>query len=247
MENIEKVPSGYLPNPVMHSIFIYSLIIAIPIVGLIWAFGLDFQLRDLMWEYPSVKVITIVNSVLTCLVISSSIWIGKSLKKANPSSRRIRSIFLFLNIVFALLLLFMPHLMNLRDDILHIVTTYLNYFVIIVFAYFIWYAFMITAPMRKEAITNTSPRDKVLHDYEEAKYSSSVNSSNKPSINHKDNLLGKSIVKAAWIIFATAVICMSMYLLTKERYTALGDTYFIDQRTGQVHMSALDWDNQRKK
>lgn len=50
------------------------------------------------------------------------------------------------------------------------------------------------------------------------------------------NQLGKSIVKAAWIIGVAMVICMAIYWKGQQRYTPLGNAsgYYIDQKTGKV-------------
>ena len=49
-----------------------------------------------------------------------------------------------------------------------------------------------------------------------------------------ENQLGKSIVKAAWIVSVAAVICMIIYGYS-NRYTTLGERAYIDNLTGVVH------------
>ena len=54
-----------------------------------------------------------------------------------------------------------------------------------------------------------------------------------------ENQLGKSIVKAAWIVAVAAVICMIMYGYS-NRYTTLGERAYIDNVTGVVHSVRIE-------
>lgn len=54
-----------------------------------------------------------------------------------------------------------------------------------------------------------------------------------------ENQLGKSIVKAAWIVSVAAVICMIMYGYS-NRYTTLGERAYIDNVTGVVHSVRIE-------
>lgn len=51
----------------------------------------------------------------------------------------------------------------------------------------------------------------------------------------ESNQFGKSIVKAAWILSISAIICMVIYVSSKDRYTAVGNMQYIDQKTGIVY------------
>jgi hypothetical protein len=60
------------------------------------------------------------------------------------------------------------------------------------------------------------------------------------------NTLGKSIVKAAWIIGVTMVICMANYWKGQQRYTSLNDTFYIDQTTGKVMAIGQEYQRQNQ-
>jgi hypothetical protein len=61
--------------------------------------------------------------------------------------------------------------------------------------------------------------------------------------NEMENQLGKSIVKSALIIAVAMVLCMIIYSYSKERYTRLDERFYIDQRTGIVHLTAQEFKN----
>jgi len=50
----------------------------------------------------------------------------------------------------------------------------------------------------------------------------------------ESNQLGKSIIKAAWIVSVATIVCMVIYGFA-NRYTALGERAYIDNVTGVVH------------
>ena len=54
-----------------------------------------------------------------------------------------------------------------------------------------------------------------------------------------ENQLGRSIVRAAWILAGALIICMVIWFAGKDRYTPLATSpsNYIDQNTGQVYPS----------
>jgi hypothetical protein len=51
-----------------------------------------------------------------------------------------------------------------------------------------------------------------------------------------ENQLGKSIVKASIILSVAIILCMAIYVTNNpNRYTSIGNSYYIDQRSGIVY------------
>ena len=63
----------------------------------------------------------------------------------------------------------------------------------------------------------------------------------------ESNQLGKSIVKAAWIVSVAIIVCMIMYVSNnKNIYTNVGGNWYINQKTGLVHNAVGEYDKQTK-
>ncbi|NEW81131.1 MAG: hypothetical protein GZ094_02040 [Mariniphaga sp.] len=59
-----------------------------------------------------------------------------------------------------------------------------------------------------------------------------------------ENQLGKSIVKAAWILFASVALILA-YSMTVNTYVTAGD-YIINQRSGVIKFVPMEFENQMK-
>ena len=56
--------------------------------------------------------------------------------------------------------------------------------------------------------------------------------------------LGRSIVRAAWIL-GIAIVLASAMSLVKYRYVQIGDGFYIDQTSGRVLMPQQEFRNQK--
>lgn len=56
-----------------------------------------------------------------------------------------------------------------------------------------------------------------------------------------ENNLGKSIVKATWILSVAMVLCVIMIVATKNKYTTMNSNngiYYLNQQTGDVYSAS---------
>jgi len=61
-----------------------------------------------------------------------------------------------------------------------------------------------------------------------------------------ENQLGKSIIKSAWIICAAIIIGSFFIFSARVKYSALNDSFYIDQSSGKIYITGEQYQNQNK-